>query len=94
MGVVFATYFATRLKMADAGYFESVLDWTRPYFAEYVAELKRASVEPIVDAMKQDKKNSGDQVTFILSRRPGIMEKVAMDAATVPAWLEDCRNLL
>jgi 3-dehydroquinate synthase len=94
MGVVFATYFAMRLKMADTGYFESVLDWTRPYFADYVVELKRVSVEPIVDAMKQDKKNSGDQVTFILSRRPGIMEKVAMDAASVRPWLEDCRNLL
>jgi 3-dehydroquinate synthase len=94
MGVIFATYFASRLKMAEAGYFESVLDWTRPFIAQYVPVLKKASLESIVDAMKQDKKNSGEQVTFILSRRPGIMEKVAMDAAAVRPLLEDCRNLL
>ncbi len=94
MGVAFATYFATRLKIAEAGYFEDVLQWTRPYFQEFVPRLKRAPVDSIVDAMKQDKKNVGDQVTFILSRRPGIMEKASLDASTVPAWLEDCRNLL
>jgi 3-dehydroquinate synthase len=94
MGVVFATYFASRLRLAETGYFENVLEWTRPYFAEQAPRLKAASIGSIVDAMKQDKKNVGDQVTFILSRRPGIMEKVSLDAATVPGWLEDCRNLL
>ena len=94
MGVAFATYFATQLKMADADYFESVLEWTRPYFEAFTPTLKAVPLESIVDAMKQDKKNTGQQVTFILSRRPGIMEKVALDATAVPNLLEDCRNLL
>ena len=94
MGVAFATYFATRLKMAEPSYFESVLEWTRPYFEAFTPTLKAVPLESIVDAMKQDKKNTGQQVTFILSRRPGIMEKVALDATAVPTLLEDCRNLL
>jgi len=94
MGVVFATYLAQRLKMADPGYFEDVLAWTWPYFHKYLAVLKAVDLGSVVDAMKQDKKNTGDQVTFILSRRPGIMEKVAMDAQAVPSLMEDCRGLL
>ena len=93
MGVAFATYFATQLKMAEPSYFESVLEWTRPYFEAFTPTLKAVPLESIVDAMKQDR-NPGQQVTFILSRRPGIMEKVALDATAVPTLLEDCRNLL
>jgi 3-dehydroquinate synthase len=94
MGVVFATYFATRLKMAEPSYFESILEWTRPYFEAFTPTLKAVPLESIVDAMRQDKKNTGQQVTFILSSRPGIMEKVALDATAVPTLLADCRNLL
>jgi 3-dehydroquinate synthase len=94
MGVVFATYFAERVRLADEGYFQNVLDWSRPYFADYVTKIEDVPANLIVDAMKQDKKNSGDQVTFILSRRPGIMEKVALDARAIPALINDCRTLL
>jgi hypothetical protein len=48
----------------------------------------------VVAAMMQDKKNTGDQVTFILSRGPGIMEKVAMDAREVPSFLDGGLELL
>jgi 3-dehydroquinate synthase len=94
MGVVFATYFAEKAEIAEAGYFREVLDWTRPFFGKYVTELGKVSVDTIVDAMKQDKKNVGDQVTFILSRRPGMMEKVAMNAQALPALISECRSLL
>ena len=94
MGVIFATYFAERVGLADEGYFQNVLDWSRPYFADYVTKIEDVPADLIVDAMKQDKKNSGDQVTFILSRRPGIMEKVALDARAIPALINDCRRLL
>ena len=94
MGVVFATYFAEKAGIAENEYFREVLNWTRPFFDEYVTELRKVSVEAIVDAMKQDKKNVGDQVTFILSRRPGMMEKVAMNAQARPALIGECRSLL
>jgi 3-dehydroquinate synthase len=94
MGVVFATYFATRIGLASSEYFDDVFAWTRPYFASYTPVLKQCDLAAVVDAMRQDKKNTGSEVTFILSVRPGMMEKVAMNAQAVPALLEDCRNLL
>lgn len=94
MGVVFATYFAERLELTPAGTFDELLAWTRPYFAKYLDVLNRADVNAIVAAMRQDKKNVGDQVTFVLSRRPGIMEKVAMNAQAVLPLMEGCLKRL
>ncbi len=94
MGIAFATYFAVRNDLAPGSYFDDVVAWTRPHFEKYLPVLRSADLSAIVDAMKQDKKNSGSEVTFILSRKPGIMEKVAMDAKAVPALLGDCLNLL
>jgi 3-dehydroquinate synthase len=94
IGMVFATYFAERLNFANSGYFDFVLQWTKPYFAKYITAIKTVALDAVVEAMRQDKKNVGDQVTFILSSRPGMMEKVAMDATAVPALMQDCRNLL
>jgi 3-dehydroquinate synthetase len=92
IGIVFATYFAMRQGMASSDYFDMVLQWTRPYFAKYVSLVKEVNLQAVADAMKQDKKNTGSEVTFILSREPGIMEKVAMNAQAIPALMEGCRN--
>ncbi len=94
IGITFATYFAMKSGMASSEYFEMVLDWTRPYFAKYVSLVKDVNLQSVADAMRQDKKNTGSEVTFILSREPGIMEKVAMNAQAVPALMEDCRKHL
>jgi 3-dehydroquinate synthase len=94
IGIVFATYFAMRKEMASSDYFDMVLEWTRPFFAKYVTRIKEVNLQAVADAMKQDKKNTGSEVTFILSREPGIMEKVAMNAQAVPALMEDCRKRL
>ena len=94
MGVVFATYFSERLDMTCSGSFAEVLAWTRPYFAKYVDVLKRVDLPAVVDGMKQDKKNTGDQVMFVLTRGPGMMEKVAMDARAVPGLLDGCLKSL
>jgi 3-dehydroquinate synthase len=94
MGVVFASYFAERLELAPRGYFEEIHHWTRPYFAKYVDTLKAAPASSILDAMRQDKKNTGAEVTFVLARGPGMMGKVALDAQAVPALVEGCLDLL
>jgi 3-dehydroquinate synthase len=94
MGVVFATYFAERRELTPAGTFDELLTWTHPYFAKYLDVLKCADLSAIAAAMRQDKKNVGDQVTFVLSRRPGIMEKVAMNAQAVLPLMEDCLKRL
>lgn len=90
MGVACATYFSERRGMVPAGSFEDLLSWTEPYFAQYLPTLKQVDLSTVVAGMKQDKKNVGDQVMFVLTRGPGMMAKVALDAQEVPALLSSC----
>lgn len=94
MGVAFATYFSERLEMTPPGLFDDVLAWTRPYFSKYIGVLKQADRAAVIDGMKRDKKNTGSQLMFILTRGSGMMEKVALDANAVPSLLDGCLQSL
>lgn len=94
MGVACATYFSEQLNMVPSGSFQELLSWIKPYFSDYLPTLKQVDLQAVVDGMKQDKKNLGDQVMFVLTGGPGMMSKVALDAQAVPGLLKSCLESL
>lgn len=90
IGIVCATYFSERLEMVPAGYCAELAAWLRPYFAEQVHRLRGVDPAALFAAMKQDKKNVGQQITFILTRGAGRMEKSPLDIAVAQDLLQDC----
>jgi len=94
MGIACATYFSEQLKLAPPGSFDDIRAWTRPFYADYLAPLMQVDVATILSGMKQDKKNQGDQVMFVLTRGPGMMSKLGLEAQAVPALLTSCLEAL
>lgn len=94
LGVACATYFSERLGMVPSGELDKLLAWLRPYFGGHEQTLQQLDVAAVLAGMKTDKKNVGDRITFILTRGPGGMEKVGMDAHDVPTLLRDCLKAL
>lgn len=93
-GVVCATYFSERLGLTEGGHFRELAEWLRPFYQPYADSLKRVDLGSVLGAMKQDKKNSGGKITFILTRGPGKMEKMGLEAPAALALLQDCRENL
>jgi 3-dehydroquinate synthase len=89
LGVVSAAYFSERLGWLPAGAAAGLLGWMRPYLGGYEALLKKAPQAEILQAMRRDKKNAGEGVTFILTRGPGRMEKHALTAGVAGDLLAD-----
>jgi 3-dehydroquinate synthase len=94
LGVACATFFSERLGMVPPGSQRRLLEWLRPCFGGHARTLRQADLLAVVGAMRQDKKNDGDQVTFILTRGPGKMEKVRLEAQTALALLGECCETL
>ena len=90
LGVACAGFFSERLGMLPAGSFDELLAWLRPYFGSCEEMLRRADPSVVLAGMKRDKKNEGNRITFILTRRLGAMEKVELDVHAVPALLQEC----
>jgi 3-dehydroquinate synthase len=90
MGVVCATFFSEELGLAPPGSYKELVAWLRPYFAGHLDRLRGMDLPAVLAAMRQDKKNDGDRINFILTRGPGRMEKVAVDALRVPQLLQAC----
>jgi 3-dehydroquinate synthase len=67
------------------------LDWVRaddfqtlkgrlgPWYRPYEQKLKTLDLEKVLNAIKHDKKNTGNAVNCILTRGPGRMEKTAIN---------------
>ena len=94
LGVACASFFSERLGMLPAGSFDEILAWLRPYFGGCEEILRRADPSMVIAGMKRDKKNVGEQITFILTRGPGAMEKVELDVHVMPALLQECLKSL
>jgi 3-dehydroquinate synthase len=94
LGLACATYFSERLGKVPAGSYDDLLGWLRPYYGNYVDSVRRVDLTAVVGAMKQDKKNRGDEITFILTRGPGQMEKAGLSAHEALKLLHDCRETL
>ncbi|HEX4132511.1 MAG TPA: hypothetical protein VHZ24_20940 [Pirellulales bacterium] len=90
LGVACATIFSRQLAMLPADDCEELIARLRPYFGGYERVLGSLPVPAILAAMKQDKKNVGDRVTFILTRGAGRMEKKPVDIAHAGTLLQEC----
>ena len=73
----------------SAGTSAALLRWLRPYLAGCERTLQGASQDAILQAMRRDKKNQGGDITFILTRGPGRMEKRALPVAQARDLLAD-----
>lgn len=87
LGIATATYVSEQLKLLPDGYFASLAEFLDRYHTPYeqnLASLQRASV---IAAMKRDKKNLGAEVTCILTRGCGKMEKRSLQVELLDALL-------
>jgi len=80
LGVLSATFVSEQIGLAPRGHYEELRALLRPFHEPYEAELAAADTESIIRAMKLDKKSTRTQVNCILTRGPGQMEKVPLDA--------------
>jgi 3-dehydroquinate synthase len=82
-----ATYLSVRLGLAEAGHYEELKKLLAPWHEPYAAVLRQAPRDPIFQAIKHDKKNTGQAVNCILTRGFGRMEKMPVPFAEqlVPA---------
>ncbi len=94
LGVACATFFSERLGMVPPGTQRRLLEWLRPCFGGHERTLRQADLLAVVAAMRQDKKNDGDKITFILTRGPGRMEKARLEGQTALALLSECCETL
>lgn len=87
LGILTATHLSARLGLISATDYEKLKKLLSPWHQPYGAMLKQAPIDQIFQAIKHDKKNTGDAVNCILTRGPGKMEKCKVDFqhALVPA---------
>lgn len=80
LGISTATFFSERLALVPAGAADAIDALLKPWYQPYDRVLREADRQAVFAAMKLDKKNTGSSVTCILTRGPGLMEKVPLDA--------------
>jgi 3-dehydroquinate synthase len=81
LGVATATFISEQLGLAPQGHFIALNGFLNQLYAPYQHTLSKLDLEPIIAAMKRDKKNVGDEITCILTRGYGDMEKRALPVA-------------
>ena len=90
LGVLGATYFSERQGFVPAGTYDSLRKWFLPYCGGYESRLGQINPDEVLSAMRMDKKNQGESITFILTRGPGRMEKTPLNIESqVKPWLRD-----
>jgi 3-dehydroquinate synthase len=87
LGIASATFVSQELGLAPQGHFLALNGFLTPYYAPYQRRLLQLDLQAIVSAMKRDKKNVGDQITCILTRGYGKMEKRSLPVAHVQELL-------
>jgi 3-dehydroquinate synthase len=80
LGVLTAAYFSERLGMLPAKDLEAWDAVLQGYYRPYHRQLTGAALEPILTAMRHDKKNTNGKIHCILTRGYGRMERVPLDA--------------
>ena len=79
LGVATATFFSERLDLAPVGHYAELNEFLRPYYDPFQKQLASVPIEPIIAAMRLDKKNTNDAMNCILTRGFGAMEKRSVD---------------
>jgi 3-dehydroquinate synthase len=87
LGMLTATHLSARLGLVKAEHFAQLQASLLPWHQPYSRHLRQASLDEIFQAIKRDKKNTGQTVNCILTRGFGQMEKVpvALEAQLMPA---------
>jgi len=79
LGMMAATHVSCQLGMVTEEHLKEVSSVLVSLCRDFIPILKDTDPELILNAMKHDKKNSGNKVTCILTRGFGRMEKVQLD---------------
>ena len=87
LGLASATRFSARLGWIENSEANALIQWLRPYFEPYQKEIASLDPETIIAAMKRDKKNTGQEISCILTRGAGAMEKKALPVEQTRQWL-------
>ena len=80
LGISTATYFSESLGMTGPGASDAIDELLAPWYRPFDRKLLGTDPEAVLRAMALDKKNTGTSITCILTRGPGTMEKVPLDA--------------
>lgn len=81
LGILTATYVSRELGLVDPAHYAELKHQLRPWHTPYGQKIAAAPIDAIFQAMKRDKKNVGSDLTCILTRGPGRMEKQTLSFA-------------
>jgi 3-dehydroquinate synthase len=79
LGILTATHLSVRLGLATPAHYVDLKHRLAPWHQPYGATLRQVELAAVFQAIKHDKKNTGDAVNCILTAGPGRMEKRAVD---------------
>lgn len=79
LGVLTATHLSVRLGLASQAHYEDLKQRLAPWHQPFGATLRGAQLAETLQAIRHDKKNTGDAVHCILTAGPGRMEKRKVD---------------
>lgn len=82
LGMLTATYISARLGMVSASHYQEIKAELSPWHQPFGVRLQKTSKNHIFEAIKHDKKNTGQTVHCILTRGFGRMEKCPVAFAT------------
>lgn len=90
LGMLTATYVSARLGLVAPAHYAELKQALAPWHQPYGATLRQAALGEVFQAIRHDKKNTGQAVNCILTRGPGRMEKhpVTFETELVPAVTE------
>jgi 3-dehydroquinate synthase len=79
LGILTATYLSVRLSLVSVSHYRYLKNRISPWCAPYGEKLSGVDRQIIFNAIKHDKKNTGEEVNCILTRGAGRMEKMRVD---------------
>jgi len=79
LGMLTATHLSHRLGLISIAHYQDLKSQLAPWHQPYGDTLLGADRQKIFQAIKHDKKNTGDAVNCILTHGPGRMEKIRVD---------------
>lgn len=94
MGLAGAAFFSEQIGLAQRGSYDALMRWLHPFFGGYERKLHAAEPGAVLAVMKQDKKNAGDRIMFILTRGAGQMEKASLSAEQAGQLVREFLNAM
>lgn len=89
IGMIAANYFSWKMGMISESDYRETLAILSPWCQDSFAEVRKFKAADLIPAMKSDKKSTGGQIGFILTRGYGHMERMSLDPAKAHDLLND-----